>query len=68
LTYDEFNDVFSAVINNTAVVFEKLRFNEHVNIYEAFVAMTVFSFGEFDLKLEGLFRSFDCDDGGTIDR
>ena len=37
-------------------------------MYEAFVAMTVFSDGEFDMKLLGLFRSFDVDDGGTIDR
>jgi len=37
-------------------------------MYEAFVAMTVFSDGDFNLKLKGLFRSFDTDDGGTIDR
>ena len=37
-------------------------------MYEAFVAMTVFSSGDFDIKLKGLFRSFDTDDGGTIDK
>ena len=30
--------------------------------------MTVFSNGDFDLKLLGLFKSFDVDNGGTIDR
>lgn len=30
--------------------------------------MTVFSAGDFDLKLKGLFMSFDVDNGGTIDR
>ena len=30
--------------------------------------MTVFSDGDFDLKLLGLFRSFDVDNGGSIDR
>lgn len=30
--------------------------------------MTVFSDGEFDLKLLGMFRSFDTDEGGSIDR
>jgi len=30
--------------------------------------MTVFSDGDFDLKLKGLFQSFDVDLGGTIDR
>ena len=39
-----------------------------VDIYEAFVSMTVFSDGDFDLKLLGLFRSFDVDNGGSIDR
>ena len=32
------------------------------------MAMTVFSEGDFDLKLLGLFRSFDVDNGGFIDR
>lgn len=39
-----------------------------MDIYEAFVAMTVFSDGEFELKLLGMFRSFDVDEGGSIDR
>ena len=30
--------------------------------------MTIFSDGHFDIKLEGLFRSFDVDNGGTLDR
>jgi Ca2+-binding EF-hand superfamily protein len=30
--------------------------------------MTVFSDGDFDLKLKGMFRSFDVDNGGSIDR
>ena len=68
LDYEQFNDVFSAVINNTQVVFSKLENCGYVDIYEAFVALTVFSFGDFDVKLLGLFRSFDTDNGGTIDK
>jgi Ca2+-binding EF-hand superfamily protein len=30
--------------------------------------MTVFSDGDFDLKLLGMFKSFDVDNGGSIDR
>lgn len=30
--------------------------------------MTIFSEGDFDLKLQGLYRSFDIDNGGSIDR
>ena len=37
-------------------------------MYEAFVGMTVFSDGDFDIKLNGLFQSFDVDNGGSIDR
>ena len=37
-------------------------------MYQIFFAMTVFSDGQFDVKLEGLFRSYDVDDGGSIDR
>jgi Ca2+-binding EF-hand superfamily protein len=49
-------------------VFSKLENCGYVDIYEAFVALTVFSFGDFDVKLLGLFRSFDTDNGGTIDK
>ena len=68
MNYEEFTDVFSSVLNNTWDVFSKLETAQEVDIYEAFVAMTVFSFGDFDLKLQGLFRSFDTDNGGTIDK
>ena len=39
-----------------------------MDIYEAFVAMTVFSDGDYDFKLLGMFKSFDVDNGGSIDR
>ena len=30
--------------------------------------MTVFSEGDYDFKLLGMFKSFDVDNGGSIDR
>jgi Ca2+-binding EF-hand superfamily protein len=68
LTEAEFDDVFSPILNNTGKCYKKLQKEGNVNIYEAFVSMTVFSDGDFDLKLLGLFKSFDVDNGGSIDR
>ena len=69
LNYDQFNDVYCNTINDTKKAFDKLKdVTGYVNMMEAFVAMTSFSDGHFDLKLRGLFKSFDIDDGGTIDR
>jgi len=68
LTIEEFDDVFSPILNNTKGVFAKLiQADDTVNIYEAFVNFTVFSNGKFDIKLRGLFGSFDVDQGGSID-
>ena len=50
-------------------MFNKLKSKENlVNFHEAFVSITIFADGEFDHKLLGLFRSFDVDAGGSIDR
>ena len=69
LSREEFDELFSPILNNTNTCFSKLKKEgEKVDIYEAFVSMTVFSEGDFDLKLHGLFRSFDVDNGGSIDR
>ena len=69
LSYEQFDELFSLVLNDTGKFYKRLKSSdETVNMYEAFVAMTVFSSGDFDLKLQGLFKSFDVDSGGTIDR
>lgn len=68
LSKDEFDDLFSPILNNTTKCYNKLAKEGTVEIYEAFVAMTLFSEGDFDLKLLGMFRSFDVDESGTIDR
>ena len=68
LTLEEFDDIFSPIINNTKAVHAKLKqADDTVNMYEAFVNFTVFSNGKFDVKLRGLFGSFDVDSGGSID-
>lgn len=35
---------------------------------EAFLALTVFSKGEFELKIRGIFLAFDTDESGAIDK
>lgn len=69
LKQEEFDEIFSPILNNIGNVFNRLKKDgDVVDMYEAFVGMTVFSKGDFDKKLLGLFRSFDVDNGGTIDR
>jgi Ca2+-binding EF-hand superfamily protein len=69
LDKEQFKEVFSPALNNCNRIFNKLKNTEdRVNFSEAFVSMTIFSEGMFDTKLQGLYRSFDIDNGGTIDR
>ena len=68
MSQEEFDDVFSPILNDTSKCYTKLQKDGRVDIYEAFVAMTVFSNGDYDFKLLGMFKSFDVDNGGTIDR
>jgi Ca2+-binding EF-hand superfamily protein len=39
-----------------------------VDIYESFIALTIFSQGHFDDKIRAVFVVFDIDGGGSIDR
>jgi Ca2+-binding EF-hand superfamily protein len=39
-----------------------------VSFLEAFLSLTVFAKGEFDMKLRGIFLAFDTDESGFIDR
>ncbi len=41
---------------------------KQASFLEAFVALTVFSKGEFDAKIRGLFFAFDLDNSGSIEK
>lgn len=45
-----------------------LKSNGEANFFEAFVALALFSKGEFDRKIRGIYLAFDQDDNGSIDR
>ena len=52
LNEEEFDDLFSPIINSTKTLYKKLiQTNNLVNMYEAFVILTVFSEGRFETKL-----------------
>ena len=46
----------------------KLEVNGTASILEAFVALALFSKGEFDRKIKGIFQAFDMDESGYIDK
>ena len=68
LNWDEFDEIFSPLLNNTLPIFEILEENQAVSVREALVGMTLFSVGDFDDKLRTLFSAFDLDNSGEIDR
>jgi hypothetical protein len=70
LTDEEFDDVFSSLLNECSEYFKLLqdRETEMASFLEAFVALTVFAKGDFDYKIRGIFIAFDTDESNFIDR
>eukprot|EP00347_Sterkiella_histriomuscorum_P018501 403345272 len=65
---EEFDDIFSPLLNDTQIYYNKLQSNGNADFYEAFVALSLFSKGEFDRKIKGIYLAFDQDNSGSIDR
>jgi len=70
LTDEEFDDVFSSLLNDCQEYFQLLMNKETgtASFMEAFVALTVFAKGDFDSKIKGIFIAFDQDESNYIDR
>ena len=68
LNKDDFDDIFSPVLNDTEVFFEKYEIGGFADFYEAYTAMTMFSKGEFNTKIKSLYKIYDIDESGEIDR
>jgi hypothetical protein len=70
LTDEEFDDVFSSLLNECSEYFKLLQDKETqmASFLEAFVALTVFAKGDFDYKIRGIFIAFDTDESNFIDR
>ena len=69
LTYDEYDSVFCTMLNNTVPLFEVLSVRGQINIYEILISLVVFETNsEFEDKVSMIFKAFDVDGGGTLDR
>ena len=68
LDREQFDDVFCNMLNNTRPFFDILQEDGRVDIYQAFIAMAVFSDGHFDDKIKCIFCFFDLSGDGDLDR
>ena len=68
LNREEFDDVFSPILNDSDIFFDKLVQNNKADFYEALASMTMFSKGEFNTKIKSLYQIYDTDGSGEIDR
>lgn len=68
LDAEQFDNLFSPLLNNTTPFFNVFKEGSFVDIYQSFIALTIFSQGHFDDKIMACFVAFDIDGGGIIDR
>lgn len=69
ITWEEFDSIFSPILNNCRPLYDALSERQIINIYEVFITMIIFVREcEFDEKLLTIFKAFDIDGGGTLDR
>lgn len=69
MTWEEFDNIFSPALNNCWPLFDALSESGYINIYEVFITATIFSKDtEYEDKLLCIFKAFDIDGGGTLDR
>ena len=69
LTWDEFDAIFSPTFNDCSPLFNTLQENGQINIYEVFIVCAIFvkNIG-YSEKLQCIFKAFDIDNDGTLDR
>ena len=69
LSYEEFDDLFSPILNNSEPIWKVLTEKQSVNIYEVFISLIVFvKDAEFEEKLLTIFKAFDINGSGDVDR
>ena len=71
LTQEEYDNVFCQMLNNTSPLFDVLedRGTRTINIYQLLIALVVFeSHAEFDEKVRLIFKAFDIDGSGSLDK
>ena len=69
LTWEEFDSIFSPLLNNCEPLYRLLGDRVSINIYEVFITLIIFvRNAEFEEKLLTIFKAFDVDGGGSLDR
>ena len=65
----DFDLLFSPMINNPIRLFEFLKEGHSINVLEVFIALVLFcKNAEYDDRIQLIFNLFDLDGGGTLDR
>ena len=69
MTWEEFDCIFSPILNNCEPIWNCLAEMHKINIYEVLITLVVFvKNAEFEDKLLTIFKAFDVDGGGSLDR
>ena len=69
LTWEEFDSLFAPLLNNCLPLYSVLSERQIINIYEVFITLIIFVTGaEFEEKILTIFKAFDVDGGGSLDR
>ena len=69
MTWEEFDSIFSPILNNCERLWNILEEQHNVNIYEVFISLIIFvQNSEFEDKLFTIFKAFDTDGDGSLDR
>ena len=68
LTFEQFDDVFSPIVNTTETFFEVILERGTADFYSAMVALVIFSHGDIEEKVSFLFQMFNSDGGLEMDR
>lgn len=68
LSEDQFDDVFSPLLNNTAVFFDIVSDHGRADYYTGMVCLVIFSQGDIEEKVSFLFQMFNADGSDDMDR
>lgn len=68
LEKDQFDDVFSPLLNVTETFFEIVQERGRADFYMGMVGLVLFSQGEFEEKVSFLYQMFNTDGGSDMDR
>ena len=69
LSWEEFDSIFSPILNNCETLYKVLGERHIINIYEVLITLTIFvKNAEFEDKTLTIFKAFDVDGGGSLDR